>query len=301
MTGAKYHYNRALKINPDFKEAFQFMHVPACHIKYSGIIGLDNAGNAGCFNRETITIMDNTESMIFCKDGNCRPVTPAEFLAIGEALNDAAAEEESLKNMAVTAKENSCQSTNDNDNVNDSGTVVSDSEKKEGKKTKKSSKKSKKGKSKKKQEDSKKVNTNKKGTGGEVEKTAKDESSGNEKVEHTVFMDRDQLKHGLPVGAVEIGTIAENELEDEDCGDYDNNDHRDDHEHEAGADDLMPLDKPMDHQVGIYRVSQKSGFFSNAIITYVRYDIKMFSDLMTELKVKSNNFMLILNKNTIDN
>ncbi len=230
MTGAKHHYLQALRMNPDHKHAMQFLHVPACHMKFktskpnSSSVNTkinkkpcsdenaQNDGNCPGAVRDDIAIVDDTKQVVYCKDGHCRFVTPEEFLAISQSDEikfDQDFVDQTLKKM----HENGERVSNPPPPKKSSSS----------KKSKKSS-----GKNKKKKRSSKKQ----KGKEEEREKIVIPEEG-----EQTVLMDREHVKKtGLPMGAVEVGTIAEND-DDQEFSDYDH-DHRDEHEHEAGADDL---------------------------------------------------------------
>lgn len=183
MTGALHHYQQALRMNPDYKSAFQFMYVPACQMKFKKPTSKHSRKkqstcatggmSAECLNKNSVTKVDGMEAMIFCKDGHCRFVTPEEFVANSDSSVVPVIDSLSIKGQQQ-----------------DIGQINSSSSKTKKKKPCKKCKKWKK--------------TNKK-------KAVIIPKEG----EQTMLLNQEQLqKKALPQGAVEIGTIAENEVDE---------------------------------------------------------------------------------------
>lgn len=163
MTGALHHYKLSLAMRPDFAPAWQFIHVPACDLKFKK----PNKVSSSCqSSSECMSKMDKAgETMIFCKEGHCRSVTTEEFLAAS---------------LSTEAK------------------LVEDIGKQRGKLRKKKKKK-------------------------KEQEVFLDEGMLPKAGEETVLLEHSQVKKVLPLGAVEIGTVAET-LYDEDEEDSEDHD-----------------------------------------------------------------------------
>ena len=132
--------------------------------------------------------VEDKDSLILCKDGHCKSVTPEEFLVSAFPRPEMTVPEPSEAWMENTRKW--LEKTDPNK-----------AEEKENEKEKEEKKEKKEKKKKKKQQKSKKKKV-------EVVRPKPGED--------TVLLDHQQMKHAqLPIGAVEIGTIAETESYDE--------------------------------------------------------------------------------------
>ena len=204
FSGALFHYKQAVKMKPDYSPALQFLLVPACEIKFGGTR-----------KTETPQKIEGEDSLILCKDGSCKSLTPDEFLMKalenGEVPHMPRLNAETLKWVKEMEAE-----------IHREETPV---------KKKKKSKKSKKSKQ-------KKMLAPKPG-------------------EDTILVDHEQMKHSaLPMGAVEIGTIAETESYDEE---EDINNHN---QEEEGSEDTSFWEDELEllSESDFHEKPQKEGF-----------------------------------------
>ena len=85
MSGAIFHYRQALKMLPDFTAAFQFLHVPSCHVKFHSTVSktTTNEENSCTSDEETCAgtkmVPPQMETLIECKEGHCRYVQRDEL------------------------------------------------------------------------------------------------------------------------------------------------------------------------------------------------------------------------------
>ena len=91
LTGAMHHYKQSVQMKPDYAAALQFILVPACDMKFKSKDKQstcdkkveqkpENNHASECLNGLTPQKVEDKDSLILCKDGHCKSVTPEEFL-----------------------------------------------------------------------------------------------------------------------------------------------------------------------------------------------------------------------------